>query len=65
MAVEFLLLCPLRTKSGNPRHLMCTMNNNTYEHIKSLLSLFMEFFYHVNTFTERSWEYGEGEETKL
>lgn len=56
MAVEFLLLCPLRTKIGNPRHLMYTMNNNTYEHIKSLLSQFMEFFYHVDTFTERSQE---------
>lgn len=64
MAVEFLLLHPLRTKSGNLRHLMCSMNNNTYEHTKSLLSLFMEFFYHVDTFTERSWEvwWGGGEE---
>lgn len=43
---------------------MCTMNNNTYEHIKSLLSLFMDFFYHVDTFMERIWELwrGGGEE---
>lgn len=60
MAVEFLLLRPLRSKSSNPRHLMCTMNNNTYEDIKSLLSLFMEFFYHVDTFMERSWEIQRG-----
>lgn len=65
MAVEFLLLHPLRTKSGNLRHLMCSMNNNIYEHTKSLLSPFMEFFFTMLIHLQKEvGKYGEGEEKK-
>lgn len=45
---------------------MCSMNNNAYEHTKSLLSLFMEFFFTMLIHLQKEvGKYGEGEEKKL